>query len=96
MMIEERKNNTNIIQNLVLENRNKLSISGVNDVDSFDEKQISAFTEMGFLTIKGSNLHINRFNTQNGELNLSGKIDSFCYSNREKMSTTSFISKLFK
>lgn len=93
-MIEEKKNK--LSHNIILENRNKLSISGVNDVDSFDEKQISAFTEMGFLTIKGSNLHINRFNTQNGELNLSGKIDSFCYSNREKMSTTSFISKLFK
>lgn len=94
-MIEEKKNNK-ISHNIILENRNKLSISGVNDVDSFDDKQISAFTEMGFLTIKGSNLHINKFNTQNGELNLSGKIDSLLYSNREKSSTTNLISKLFK
>ena len=94
-MIEEKKNNK-VSHNIILENRNKLSISGVNDVDSFDDKQISAFTEMGFLTIKGSNLHINKFNTQNGELNLSGKIDSLVYSNREKVSTTNLISKLFK
>ncbi len=94
-MIEEKKNNK-VSHNIILENRNKLSISGVNDVDSFDDKQISAFTEMGFLTIKGSNLHINKFNTQNGELNLSGKIDSLLYSNREKSSTTNLISKLFK
>lgn len=94
-MIEEKKNNK-VSHNIVLENRNKLSISGVNDVDSFDDKQISAFTEMGFLTVKGSNLHINKFNTQNGELNLSGKIDSLIYSNREKISTTNLISKLFK
>lgn len=94
-MIEEKKNNK-VAHNIILENRNKLSISGVNDVDSFDDKQISAFTEMGFLTIKGSNLHINKFNTQNGELNLSGKIDSLIYSNREKVSTTNLISKLFK
>ncbi len=94
-MIEEKKNNK-VSHNIILENRNKLSISGVNDVDSFDDKQISAFTEMGFLTIKGSNLHINKFNTQNGELNLSGKIDSLLYSNREKVSTTNLISKLFK
>ncbi len=94
-MIEEKKNNK-VAHNIILENRNKLSISGVNDVDSFDDKQISAFTEMGFLTIKGSNLHINKFNTQNGELNLSGKIDSLVYSNREKVSTTNLISKLFK
>lgn len=94
-MIEEKKNNK-LSHNIILENRNKLSVSGVSDVDSFDDKQISAFTEMGFLTIKGSNLHINKFNTQNGELNLSGKIDSLLYSNREKISTTSLISKLFK
>lgn len=94
-MIEEKKNHK-VSHNIILENRNKLSISGVNDIDSFDDKQISAFTEMGFLTIKGSNLHINKFNTQNGELNLSGKIDSLLYSNREKAATTNLISKLFK
>ena len=94
-MIEEKKNNK-ISHNIILENRNKLSISGVNDVDSFDDKQISAFTEMGFLTIKGSNLHINKFKTQNSELNISGKIDSLLYSQREKFSTTNLISKLFK
>ena len=39
MAIEERKAlNTNVIQNLVLENREKLSISGVLDVLSFDDQ----------------------------------------------------------
>ena len=33
--------------NLILENRKKLSLSGVTDVDSFDERTISLFTEMG-------------------------------------------------
>lgn len=38
--MEERKNNinTNMMQNLILENREKLSISGVNDVLSFDDQ----------------------------------------------------------
>ena len=56
MMIEERKNNTNIIQNLVLENRNKLSISGVLDVLSFDDQIVITETDLGLLTIKGDNL----------------------------------------
>ena len=47
MTIEERKNlNANIIQNLVLENREKLSISGVLDVLSFDDKVVIVETEL--------------------------------------------------
>ena len=93
-MVDEKK--AKVAHNIILENRSKLSVSGVSDVDSFDEKQVCAFTDMGFLTIKGSSLHINKFNTQNGELNLSGKIDNLFYSNREPRTAASFISKLFK
>lgn len=40
MMIEEKKNsfNTSMMQNIILENREKLTISGVNDVLSFDDQ----------------------------------------------------------
>ena len=61
MIVEERKNVNslnNIIQNLVLENRNKLSISGVKDVLSFDDQVVIMETELGLLTIKGENLKI--------------------------------------
>ena len=63
MIVEERKNVNslnNIIQNLVLENRNKLSISGVKDVLSFDDQVVIMETELGLLTIKGENLKINK------------------------------------
>lgn len=92
-MIEEKKIKT--AHNIILENRNNLSVSGVNDVDSFDEKQIAAFTEMGFLTIKGTNLHINRFNTETGELSLSGTVDGLFYSNHQKQTASGFLTKLF-
>lgn len=47
MTIEERKNmSTNIIQNLILENRGKLSISGVLDVLSFDDQIVIVETEL--------------------------------------------------
>ena len=41
----------NVIQNIVLENREKLSISGVLDVLSFDDQIIIVETELGLLTI---------------------------------------------
>ena len=64
-MIDERKNinvnlNTNIVQNLVLENRGKLSVSGVNDVLSFDDQVVMVDTELGLLTVKGENIRINK------------------------------------
>ena len=64
MTIDERKTiNTGVIQNLILENRNKLSISGVRDVLSFDDQVIIMETELGLLTIKGENLKINKLSS---------------------------------
>ena len=63
MALEDRKlinNNINVIQNLILENREKLSVSGVLDVLSFDDQVVIIETELGLLTIKGENLRINK------------------------------------
>ena len=47
MTVEERRNITQtIIQNLILENREKLSISGVLDVLSFDDQIVLVETEL--------------------------------------------------
>ena len=55
MMIEERKNNINssIMQNIILENREKLTISGVNDVLSFDDQIVILETRIGIVNGKG-------------------------------------------
>lgn len=53
MTIEERKNISNgVIQNLILENRGKLSISGVLDVLSFDDQVVMVETELRFINSK--------------------------------------------
>ena len=55
MIMEERKNNisTNIMQNVILENREKLSVSGVNDVLSFDDQIVILETRVRFINDKG-------------------------------------------
>ena len=61
MTIEDRNTlKTGVIQNLILENREKLSISGVNDVLSFDDQVVMVETDLGLLTVKGENLKINK------------------------------------
>ena len=51
MITEERKTSKDTLQNVIMENRSKVNISGVNDVDSFDEGTIVLFTVLGVLTI---------------------------------------------
>ena len=54
------QNNGNVIQNLILENREKLTITGVVDVLSFDDQIVIVETQLGLLTVKGEDLRINK------------------------------------
>lgn len=97
-MLEERKNiNTNIVQNLVLENRNRLNISGVLDVLSFDDQIIIVETELGMLTVKGDNLRINKLSIDTSEVIVDGEIISLTYNNKDlDKKGESFLGKIFK
>ena len=64
---------------IIMEDRKKLSISGVTDIDSFDEQTIIAITDLGELTIRGWNLHITRLNLEQSELLVDGEISSLTY-----------------
>ncbi|MCI8622220.1 MAG: sporulation protein YabP [Provencibacterium sp.] len=81
--------------NVILEDRRILTISGVQDIDSYDEQSVVAFTELGELTIKGENLHINKIDVQTGELNIEGEIWELCYSDLQQKKQGIF-SRLFR
>lgn len=83
---------------VILEKREKASISGVTDVISFDEEVVVSKTSMGVLIIKGDNLHINSLNLENGELCLDGTIDSMEYEDTDTYNkpASSFFGKLFR
>ena len=99
MNIEERKTslNSSIIQNLVLENREKLSISGVLDVLSFDDQVVVVETELGLLNIKGDNLRINKLSLDTSEVIVEGNIYNLNYSDKNpEKKGGSLIGKIFK
>lgn len=88
---------TNEIQNIVLENREKLNVSGVKDVLSFDDQMIIVQTTLGLLTIKGENLRVNKLNIDTSDFSVDGKISSLTYSNSENFKEhTGFLGKIFK
>lgn len=93
-MIDE-KNKQPMPHNLVLEDRKMLTVSGVADVDSFDEETVVVFTDLGELTVRGQNLHINRLCVESGELTVEGEISALIYS-QESVKNGGFFSKVFR
>ena len=83
-------------QNIILEDRHSLTVSGVSDVDSFDEQSIVIFTSLGELCVRGSDLHINRLSLEIGEILVEGEIDSLVYSERESKQQGGFFSRVFR
>ena len=98
MALEDRKMaNVSVIQNLVLENREKLSISGVLDVLSFDDQVVIVETELGLLTVKGENLRINKLSIDTSEVIVEGEIYNLAYSeNDSDTKSGGFLNKIFK
>ena len=81
--------------NIILKDRTSLTVTGVTDVDSFDETEIVAYTDMGEITIKGSGLKINSLSTETGELSVDGTVQSLAYLDNIPKST-GFFSKVFR
>ena len=93
-MADEKRMNA-MPHNLVLEDRRLLTLSGVSDVGSFDEETVVVFTDLGELTIRGSDLHINRLSVEVGELTVEGKISALIYS-QDAAPKGGFFSKVFR
>ncbi len=99
--MEERRNSKPMTKdqshNLIMENRQKISVSGVQDVESFDEENIVLYTSMGRLSIKGDNLHINKLSVESGEVTVEGSVDSCLYSDGEgKRQSGGFLKRMFQ
>lgn len=92
----DEKNTQKQNNNIILENRRMLTISGVEDIDKFDESSIVMFTALGELTVKGKDLHINKVSVESGDLQVEGEIGALIYGSREHKNAASFLTKLFK
>ena len=79
---------------LQLEGREKLSVSGVEDVVRFDETCIVTTTSAGTLIITGEELHIGKLSLDGGEMQVDGRIDAVTYEDTE-VRQGSFLSRLF-
>ena len=81
-------------QNIIIEDRKKLTLSGVKDVISFDDETLLLETVLGRLTVKGAGFHIVNYDTASGDLFAEGKIYAAVYTSDEK--NGGFFSRVFR
>ena len=83
---------------VTLVDREKLSITGVTEVFSFDEEVIELETGKGYLDIKGDGLHVIKMNIDEGEVVVEGVVDELIYHNNQGQGKKkgTIMSKLFK
>lgn len=66
-------------QRIELSGRESLTVSGVEDVDRFDETEIVMNTSLGVLVVTGDSLHIGKLSLDGGELHVDGRIDAIAF-----------------
>ncbi|MEG0073868.1 MAG: sporulation protein YabP [Clostridia bacterium] len=97
--MEERRNvniKSPLNHSVVIENRERINLTGVIDIHSFDDELALVETELGILMIKGDNLKMNKLNLENNELIIEGKIAALNYSDSAETKKGNMFNKLFR
>lgn len=80
---------------LKIEKREKAEISGIKDVEYFNENEILAVSTMGNILIKGEHLHIDCLNTETQVMNVSGTVCAIIYS-KNRNDKKSILDRIFR
>lgn len=95
MPYESERGRPEVAHHLILEDRERLSVSGVEEVESFDETAIVMHTTRGTLVIRGGNLHIEKLSLDGGDLKVEGDVDSLTYEDDRGHQSGGFFARLF-
>ena len=81
---------------LELDSRERLVVTGVEEVERFDEEEIVMATTAGTLVVGGTGMHIGKLNLDGGELHVDGSIHTLLYEDRIPGSSQGgFLRRLF-
>ena len=84
-------------QEIKLIDRSNISLTGVNKIVSFDDEEFLMETTMGNLRLLGENLELLKLDTNDGNVKIKGKINSFTYIDGNVIKNKeSVFNKLFK
>jgi len=94
MAYDDRYKVAELPHNVILEGRRRLSVSGVADVESFDENEIVMGTAQGVLVLHGQELRIEKLSLDSGDVTVEGVIDKLEYE-EQTAPATGFFARLF-
>lgn len=77
-------------------NRAQMTVSGVSDVDCFNEEMIVLITSVGALTIAGEGLHIAHLNLQEGKAQVEGLVRSLEYDDKAAPARGGWLRRIFR
>ena len=69
---------------LTIQDRKQMTLTGVSDVESFDDNSVICFTSYGKLSISGQELHLHRLDLDGTLLTVEGNIESLSYTDVKK------------
>lgn len=95
MAFEDGKLRTEMDHHVILEGREELAVSGVEEVESFDENTIVMVTNRGTLVVRGEQLHIEKLSLDGGDLRVEGMVESLTYED-EGRERGGFFSRLLR
>ena len=79
MAFEREQSHTGGEHRVLLESREQLCVTGVEEVESFDENEIVMQTVQGNLRVQGSDLHVDKLDLVSGELTVTGLVTALDY-----------------
>ena len=94
MPYEEKRPGPEAAHHIILEEREQLSVSGVEEVESFDEESVVLHTAKGVLVIRGQSLHLQTLSIEGGQVAVDGTVDALLYEEPQKQG--GFFSRLFR
>ena len=79
---------------LTLDSRSRLIMTGVTEVESFDEAMVVLHTTRGTLVVRGDGLHLQLLSLDGGQVHVDGTVDSMTYEDNAR-EAGSFFARLF-
>ena len=80
IMMEEKQSAG--VHRVLLENRKKAVITGVQEIHSFNENEVLLLSEAGKILLKGKQRHVRKLNLEKGDAEVEGRVDSLSYLTR--------------
>ena len=83
--MEELKKPEKRPHKVTIEGRERMTVTSVEDMDSFNENEVIFLTSAGMMTIIGQDLHVSKLNLEDGQLIIDGAIECADYSDHDEL-----------